>query len=116
MFNVLDKFLREHELFIRANNPNFTTIVYEMKIPSQYLKDVELFTKGQYSNFSDRLKKRILTFHKFTNNGTTYKILYKDTSRRKQLEFEYDVEIAEHSELFDTPDLSIEYYNTEPVN
>ena len=110
MFNLLDKFLREHDQLIRVINPDYSTIIYEMEIPSHYLKDVKLFIEGKYSQFSDRMKKRILTFHKYTQNGETYKILYKDTSRRKQLEFDYGVEISADSELFDIPTLEDEYY------
>lgn len=110
MFKLLDNFLRSNEKLVRVLNPEYNTIVYEMEIPDWYYKDITSFINGEYSRFSDKLKKRILTFHKFNQHGETYKILYKDSVRRKQLEIDLGVTLPENIELFDIPEMENEYF------
>jgi hypothetical protein len=112
-FNLLDKYLRNSELFKESINASYTTIAYEMLIPFHYSKDIEIFLKGKYSELSDRLKKRILAFHKLNYMGETAKILYKNSEYRKQLSIDLGVELVEGAELHSIPLLSTEIYKGE---
>jgi hypothetical protein len=109
-YNLLDKYLRTSELYVTTTNNSYTTVAYEMKIPTHYSKDVTKFLEGKYSELSDRLKKRILSFHKLNLYGETAKILYKDSELRKQLEIELGLPLVKGAELHSIPVLLNELY------
>ena len=111
-FNLLDKYLKEHTYFIALTNPSYTTVAYEMEIPSHYNKDVAIFLKGKYSELSSRLKERILAFHRYNRYGNMAKVLYKNSEYRKQLEIELECHIPERAELHSIPILSRELYQS----
>lgn len=111
-FNLLDKYLRNSDSFVKATNESYTTVSYEMVIPFHYSRDIETFLKGRYSELSDRLKKRILAFHKLNYMGETAKILYKNSEYRKQLSMDLGVDLVEGAELHSIPLLSTEIYNS----
>lgn len=109
-FNLLDKYLKSHECFIALTNPTYTTVAYELEIPQHYQSDVSVFLKGKYSQLSERLKKRILSFHRLSHYGETAKILYKSSELRKQLEIELGLPLVEGAELHSIPILLNELY------
>lgn len=114
-FIQLDWFLRDHKQFISTTNPSFTTVAYEFKIPEHYINDVLLFKDGKYSEFSDALKNRILSFHGFNMYGHTASILYKDSPKRieykKQLAMDLEIYPEDITEIYSSPDMGLEIYN-----
>jgi len=111
-FNLLDKYLKNHECFIALTNPTYTTVAYELEIPQQYQSDVKVFLSGKYSQLGERLKKRILSFHRLSHYGETAKILYKSSELRKQLEIELGLPLVEGAELHSIPILLNELYQS----
>ena len=109
-FNLLDKYLKNHECFVALTNPTYTTIAYELEIPQHYQSDINVFLKGKYSQLGERLKKRILSFHRLSHYGETAKILYKSSELRKQLEIELGLPLVEGAELHSIPILLNELY------
>jgi len=114
-FNLLDKSLKEHGLFVSLSNPSYTTVAYEMEIPVQYQKDVSIFLKGKYSELSTRLKERILAFHHYNRYGNMAKVLYKNSEYRKQLEIDLGGNLPKDAELHPIPNLERELYQPTPV-
>lgn len=88
-------------------------VLMEFKVPKQYKHDCEAFLEGKYSEFSETLKKQILKFHNYSTEGTTAKILYKDSALRNQLELHLGAIINEDLDLFDKPDLYAETFYPE---
>ena len=109
-FNLLDKYIKDHSYFLALTNPSYTTIAYELEIPSYYVKDVDVFLKGKYSELSSKLKQRILAFHRYNQYGNMAKILYKNSEYRKQLEIELECAVPEGAELHSIPILERELY------
>lgn len=103
-----EKSLRTFDGFCKITEYDAYTSIYHYKIPSQHLKDVELFITGKYSELSNKLKKSIMSFHNFKEDGQTYQILYKSETRRKQLEMDLGCSIYENLELYDIPLLTEE--------
>ena len=104
VYNAMETFLFKLPNFKKHIDIDTEHVIYEFNIPKEYLSDVKLFMKGKYSSLSTQLKERILTFYGLKKGGITYGILYKEETRRKQLELEIGDEIPKNADLYDIPD------------
>jgi hypothetical protein len=102
--------LTRHELFNKLIDNEHQYVMVQFKVPDIYINDVHKFIDGKYSRLSDPYKKRILQFHHYNKGGELGQILYKTDRRKKQLELELGVNLSEDLELYDRPDLDLEYY------
>ena len=108
VFNNMESFLKKHANYLHFYDVDTEHVVYEFSINPEQMETVKLFTKGRYSQFPVKYKEFILKFFELTQDGETYKILYKEESRRKQLELELLSEIPIHLDLWDIPDMEKE--------
>ena len=75
----------------------------------------EKFKQGKYSKLTDAYKLKILDFHNMAADSTLAQILFKSTSRKKELEVKLDAELPDNSELLsiidiDKETLDLKYY------
>jgi hypothetical protein len=103
--------LRKHPMFVRALEPDYQYTMFIFNFKTADFDDIEKFLKGKYSALSVTAKRRILTFHKATEDSEIGHILYKSPVRRKQFELDFGVEIKEELELYDKPLLEVECWN-----
>jgi hypothetical protein len=110
-FNTSDKYLEFEKEAIQVagycKTTEFSTYstIFHYKIKSNL---VETFVKGMYSAFPDKVKKSILSFHGFKEEGQTGQILYKSPKLREQLEIKLEAPIYKDMELYDIPLLTEE--------
>lgn len=100
--------LRNYPNYFMTSEPTYDLTCFHFRIPKEHKKDIELFIEGKYSNFSEKLKNKILNFHGFKPFGKTWKILYKDSKLREQMELDFGVVIHKDLDLFDIPVLTEE--------
>lgn len=77
------------------------TYIYVFNIPEKYNEDYQLFLKGKYSLFSEKYKKKILSFviKKPIQTSYVYKILYKTSDLKFELEESIGQELPDDAEL-----------------
>jgi len=85
--------------------------MFVFDVPTDYIKDYELFIEGKYSKFSPNYKSRILEFHGFSIHGQMAQILFQDENRRLRLQEELDAKIEPGSELLSIIDIKEETFN-----
>jgi hypothetical protein len=98
-------------MFVRALEPDYQYTMFIFNFKTYDYDDVAKFLEGKYSELSTVSKRRILTFHKSTEDSEIGHILYKSPIRRKQFELDFGVEIKEELELYDKPVLEVETWN-----
>lgn len=108
------KFCEINQNYLFSKQSGDTTKAF-FNIPDEYLSDIDIIKKGQYSKVSDEYKKRVLDFNKVSATDKTdvsYFVLYKPESAYKHLGELFDATIPEGSELwkkFDTTKEYVEY-------
>ena len=105
-YQILEKLLLEHPLFIRMHEDNYFTYA-EFIVPEEYREDILKFISGKYSKLSKAMKDLIIQFHNLKPKSIMYQILYKKEEYRKQLEKELG-ECFEGLELESIPNLEQE--------
>jgi hypothetical protein len=76
----------------------YTTIFY-FHVPNKWYKDYLLFINSKYSLLSDGLKQHILRFYNLGQSSQVYKVLYRDSEKRRELERELDVTLPQDAEV-----------------
>jgi hypothetical protein len=110
-FNTDDKYLLLEKEIVQIQGYYKTTeftsysTLFHYKVKENI---IELFVNGKYSMFPDKLKRDILQFHGFKEDGQTGHILYKSQTRREQLELNLGAPIYKDMELYDIPLLTEE--------
>lgn len=92
-------------------------IVFVFNIDKVYKEDINKFIKGQYSQFSELLKKQIMKFNERATGKTKYKItifdaLYPSEAKRSEVAERVGVKVSEILEVFDSPDIEHETYRS----
>lgn len=76
-FLKFEEELRLHPLFKVAYDPDPQHTMFVLKVPEQYLTDLQLFKQSKYSHISSDSKTRILAYHNLTEEGPVGQVLYK---------------------------------------
>jgi len=97
----LETLLTNHPNFISLYELDYSTTLFLFKYPPKYINDLQTLYNSTYSIFSNSLKEKILKFFNATPEHELNKILYKEESRRKQLELHLGEPIPTYVELFD---------------
>jgi len=93
---------------ITSSYTNKDGIMYVYNIPEDYHKDYEHFMDSQYSQFSIKLKERIMKF--YGEESYQYKIVTKHPERRKWLEDKIGESLIPDAELLSKLDIEKEVY------
>jgi len=86
-------------------------VMYLFKIPDEFKLDVEHFLEGNYSKFSDTLKKLILKFYGGGKDSIIAQIIYKSPNLKKLMEKDLNIRLGDNIELASKPILEQEIYN-----
>ena len=83
----LEEELQKHRLFLELKEEGLKFVAAYFKIPEIFYDDIDLFIKGEYSNFSARLKFAILQFLKddLSVAARMYQVLNKDPSLQEAI-------------------------------
>lgn len=112
-FIKFEEMLKGLPNFKHMSDTTKRTVLYVFDVPDEHLDDYFLFRRGMYSKFDPKYKIRILRFHNSGKDSTLGKILYRDQSRKKQLERDLNLnfELDKNAELYSIPDLEEETYD-----
>ena len=99
----LEDRLQKHTFFLRMLDPDPNTVVFEFKLDERYRDDIFLIMKGKYSSITTTLKSKICTFHKFSIQSKTFRLLYRDKTLREDMSNEYGFDIPDEWELMSKP-------------
>ena len=80
-------------------------VMYIFNIPKEFEKDIENFTEGKYSKFSNKLKKRIESFYGDGKKGNVAQVVYRSEKLKQNLEEHLGIRLSENMELASKPDL-----------
>lgn len=109
LFKSFETRIIKHPYFRHRVDINIYEVLYIFDINS-FKNDVDKFIKGKYSTLSNKLKSSIISFHGYTQTGTMYQILNKDSKLRQQMELQFNVPISANSELYSIPELDEETF------
>ena len=110
-YHALEAKLTKLTSFFKQYPWDYSHELFTFTITEEQSNDLELILSSKYSKITEQLKKRILAFHGFSDDGTFAKVLCKHPDLRRQLELELldsRQSISEDVELFDRIDLSKE--------
>ena len=110
LYKEVEKLLTKSKYYLRTYEPNAQFSIYIFEIPEVYHKDVELFIKGKYSEFSENAKQKIISFGQYKQTDILYQVLYKAEDLRKSMEKTLGCKISKKSELMNYPNLIKEEY------
>jgi len=110
-YKRLESCLLDHPEFIKVNEgyKKDDYVSFVMGVPEDFQKDVIYFLRGQYSLFSEELKRRILQFHRAGKKSRLYKVLYKQPDLRTELEEALGTRLNPEQELDSVPDRQQEF-------
>ena len=111
IFLKFEQALKKFRNFKDTFDPSPYFVMFVFDVPTDYIKDYELFIEGKYSKFSPNYKSRILEFHGFSIHGQMAQILFQDENRRLRLQEELDATIEPGSELLSIIDIKEETFN-----
>jgi hypothetical protein len=106
-----DRDIHLHPLFVEKTDICDDIIIFKFRIPEEHHNDIDDFYNGNYSKFSDNLKRKIRSFHGFDTNQEIIKVLYKKEDLRKRIEINLDMTIGD-SELDNKPNLKEEIWHS----
>jgi len=101
--------ITKHNLFSKMVDINPYEVLFIFNI-EEYKKDIDCFIRGKYSEISSKLKKEILKFHNYSEDGTMGLVLNKHPKLREQLEIHFNTPIHKNSELYSIPDIGEETF------
>jgi len=102
IYRAFETRIKKHPLFVKTYDINKHEVLFILDI-SAHKKDVDLFMNGAYSQLSEKLKSKILTFHNFSTTGHMAQILSRDPALRRQYEIAFDTVISDKLELHSKP-------------
>ena len=102
-YSLFEQLIVEHPLFVETIDDNYFTY-FKFKIPKEFRDDIEIFIDGAYSELSEYLKHRIISFKKLQKNSNEYMILYKSPEFKQTLEKYLNCSL-EGQELEDIPEI-----------
>ena len=92
-YKKTEKNILSMDLYRASEDIDNEFVLHQLRIPRQFIKDVELFKQGKYSEFSNVLKSRIQTFHGVSQKSSIYGVLYKTKEHRHLVESSLGVSI-----------------------
>lgn len=109
-FREMEMVLINHPQYvIKCDSNEF--VIFQFRIPDEFLDDVNLFLNGKYSKFTDKLKHQIIKFHQFIPGHRVSQTLYKKKELKAYWEKELAMRLDETVELESKPNKE-ELWNT----
>lgn len=107
----LESQLKNHKNFLRIKDEDHKYVSVYFSIPEKYYDDTDKFINGEYSQFSNDLKRRIMNFTKLDKDksGAVKGVLTKDPELKLFIEDLLDVELEDNNELDEMPNKE-DYY------
>jgi hypothetical protein len=102
-FKHLEMILINHPQYVIKMDQN-EFVIFQFRIPDEHLNNVDLFLKGKYSKFTDKLKQQIIHFHQFLANQRVTQTLFKKKELRIMWEKELAMSLDENVELDSKPE------------
>lgn len=112
-YKIFEDSLLSHPGLIKVSEgkDNYSYVVFEVQLEKEFRKDVTVFLNGKYSELSNGLKTRILTFNGADKRSPLFGILMKTDDYRQRLSEHLNYPIPENMELDSKPDRSKEYWD-----
>tara|TARA_R110002051_G_scaffold60601_1_gene111151 strand:+ start:2785 stop:3531 length:747 start_codon:yes stop_codon:yes gene_type:complete len=110
-FAALEESMKKLKSYMQTEDPTKSTVLYLFSIPKRYKEDFNKFLKGKYSEMSENYKYKILSFHGVSEESSIGQILFKDPSRKIELEELLDLNLPENAELYSIPNMDQEIYD-----
>ena len=110
LYKEFEETIMKDKLYIKHIEYDPYHVMYVLRIPDEYHRDIENFLIGKYSQFSDNLKKRIISFHGINRDSFIYQVIYKSENLRRLMEKDLGSPIEKDSELSSVPVLDHEHY------
>lgn len=109
--DFINKFKKNSNFHSIVDNDKYTVMVI-FEFPTDSLKTLKHFDKGEYSKFRLEDKKKILDFYSVTSNDKfgPAGVLYKKEWRRLEIEKKIDMKLPEDAELSSIADIEQETY------
>ena len=111
-YRTIKKEMESLKTFIESYNPmENKTEMFIFSIPKIYKKDYELFLRGKYSEFSNKLKEEVMVLNKVNKDSVIYAAFTRATWLRKNWEDQLNCKIPYYQEVLSIPNLKNEIYN-----
>lgn len=90
-FKIQESIFLKNKYFIAPYDIHKGYVLYEFKIPEEFINDVNILISGKYSKISEYSKKKICSFHGNSIDGMLInKVLYRNPELIKFYEDEFD--------------------------
>tara|TARA_R110000868_G_scaffold28617_4_gene107119 strand:+ start:14827 stop:15405 length:579 start_codon:yes stop_codon:yes gene_type:complete len=109
-FARLENNLKKSPYYRGMYEPDKYTTIFYFHVPNKWFKDYLLFINSKYSHISEGLKHGILRYYNIGQSSQVYKVLYRDSEKRRELEKELDVTLPEDAEIATAINFSKETY------
>jgi hypothetical protein len=111
-YKLFEECMLGHTRLVKVSEgkSDFSYVLFEVQVETAFKEDVIRFLQGKYSQLSDALKSRILSFHNANKSSSLYGILHKTEAYRKFLSRDLNYPISEEMELGSKPDITKEYW------
>lgn len=106
-----EDFLTKHKHFKERYDPDNYSVMFVFNVPKEYEQEYHFLKSGEYSKFSDEYKRKIVKFWNLLSNHKYFKVLYKDPTRKEELEDELGTTLPENAELLSALDYDLEMYS-----
>lgn len=110
-FAKLERWYKNVQGYRGSYDPDRYTTMFYFHVPEKYYHDYLLFLNGKYSQVSDTLKKRILKYHNVGYSSDIYKVLYRDSKRKEEIEERIGQSLPDNAEVASALDYDIEIYS-----
>jgi len=111
MFANLEQSMQRLKCYMKTEDPTKSTVLYLFEVPKYYQEDFNKFLEGKYSEMTEDYKLKILDFHGVDFDSSIGHILFKDETRRLELEELLDTNLPEDAELYSIPNMDHEIYD-----
>ncbi len=98
-FARIEMYLQAHKEFVTQYEPDEFSTIFVFRIPDEFYLDYLIILDSKYSRISATLKKLIIGFFQMKTTYDIYKILFREESKRKELEEFFGVELSKDAEL-----------------
>ena len=103
-FREMEMILINHPQYvIKCDDNEF--VIFQFRIPDEFLNDINLFLCGKYSTLSPHLKQRIIKFHQFLPGHRVPQTLFKKKELKTFWEKELAMSLDETVELESKPEI-----------
>ena len=103
LYKIFEESMIKDKLCVKHIEYDKYHVMYLFKIPDEFKEDIEYFLEGNYSKFSDTLKKLISKFYGGNKNSIIYQIIYKSPNLKQIIEKDLNVKLGDDAELASKP-------------